>query len=229
MVCFPPDQAVRYLNSARLGKQRAEGLNILYTLEAAAAIARLLNYPLRPEGFTLDDDILREKWLKETYTRYKREGKKIYYTQNQSNERSYAIEKGTEVKSGWYSHPMTRMWVGYETALRHYINLCITEWIERGYNNNMPLFPIDGDVTYPWWVDCESLHKSHCGALLRKEAVREEPDWYWKNPAISFVAETEWYWRRGYLWISNLSKQQRQNLQMQDIPEYCADITNDYV
>ena len=40
---------------------------------------------------------------------------------------------------GWRSHPIVQMWKGYESALQLYFNLCVKEWIKRGYNNNMKL------------------------------------------------------------------------------------------
>ena len=40
-------------------------------------------------------------------------------------------------KNGWYHHPAVKMWVGYDEALKHYMNCCIREWILRGYENTM--------------------------------------------------------------------------------------------
>ena len=37
---------------------------------------------------------------------------------------------------GWRNHPITKMWKGYEDALKMYFNLCVEEWVSRGYNNN---------------------------------------------------------------------------------------------
>ena len=44
----------------------------------------------------------------------------------------------TETK-GWSNHPITRMWEGYEPSLQLYFNMCVEEWVNRGYNNNMLL------------------------------------------------------------------------------------------
>ena len=38
---------------------------------------------------------------------------------------------------GWTNHPATKMWRGYEEALCLYKDLCIQEWMERGYKNTM--------------------------------------------------------------------------------------------
>ena len=50
---------------------------------------------------------------------------------------------------GWRNHPITRMWDGYEDALKLYFNLCVKEWISRGYNNNMILEDVPTVIKYP--------------------------------------------------------------------------------
>jgi len=70
---------------------------------------------------------------------------------------------------GWRNHPITKMWVGYENALKLYFNICVDEWIKRGYNNNMLLEEITGDVVYPHWLGNDLIHSSHRANLLRKD------------------------------------------------------------
>ena len=70
---------------------------------------------------------------------------------------------------GWRNHPIVRMWDGYENALKHYLNLCIEEWMERGYNNTMNFEPIEGELIYPHWLGNKSFHSSHRANLLRKD------------------------------------------------------------
>ena len=76
---------------------------------------------------------------------------------------------GRTQTKGWRNHPITKMWKGYENALKHYLNLCIEEWMERGYNNTMNFEPIEGDIVYPHWLGNESFHSSHRANLLRKD------------------------------------------------------------
>ena len=78
-----------------------------------------------------------------------------------------ALELGT---GGWVNHPATKMWRGYEDALRKYMAECITEWISRGYNNTMSI-PTVGSYTNPPWLGDEAFHSSHRSNLLRKDAV----------------------------------------------------------
>ena len=76
----------------------------------------------------------------------------------------------TETKAkGWVNHPITKMWKGYENALKQYLNNCIYEWIMRGYNNNMEYETIVGEIVYPQWLGNDLLHSSHRANLLRKD------------------------------------------------------------
>ena len=70
---------------------------------------------------------------------------------------------------GWRNHPITKMWAGYESALQLYFNLCVYEWVRRGYNNNMELENVPYVIKYPEWLGNESFHSSHRANLLRKD------------------------------------------------------------
>jgi hypothetical protein len=75
----------------------------------------------------------------------------------------------TESK-GWRNHPAKIMWEGFEEALKLYQNITITEWISRGYKNNMKLESIDHKILImPPWLGNEEFHKSHRSNLLRKD------------------------------------------------------------
>ena len=90
----------------------------------------------------------------------------------------------TPEQKGWRNHPITRMWAGYENALKQYLNECIDEWVDRGYNNTMKHEVIEGDVVYPHWLGNDLFHSSHRSNLLRKDK--------------------EFYSR--YLWVEDSSK-----------------------
>ena len=70
---------------------------------------------------------------------------------------------------GWVNHPATKMWKGYENALKQYLNECIDHWISRGYNNNMKKEVIEGDIVYPHWLGDDDFHSAHRSNLLRKD------------------------------------------------------------
>tara|TARA_Y100000401_G_scaffold55907_1_gene44259 strand:+ start:12582 stop:13055 length:474 start_codon:yes stop_codon:yes gene_type:complete len=90
---------------------------------------------------------------------------------------------------GWKQHPCTRMWWCYPEALQHYMNLCIDEWVARGFNNTMQKANIDIDkMTMPNWLGDDRLHDSHKSNLLQKNY-----HWYqqfgWNVPT-----DMEYYW-----------------------------------
>ncbi len=74
---------------------------------------------------------------------------------------------------GWQNHPAVKMWRGYEGALKAYMNICIKEWLRRGYKNNMELARVSKNVKYPPWFGNEKFHAAHRSNLLRKD-----PEWY---------------------------------------------------
>ncbi|MEK6912520.1 MAG: pyrimidine dimer DNA glycosylase/endonuclease V [Nanoarchaeota archaeon] len=71
--------------------------------------------------------------------------------------------------SAWRNHPAVLMWRGYENALKIYLNLCISEWISRGYKNTMKTEKINGKVALPTWLGKRKFHSSHKSNLLRKD------------------------------------------------------------
>ena len=76
---------------------------------------------------------------------------------------------GRTTTKGWVNHPITKMWKGYEPALQLYFNMCVEEWVNRGYNNNMLLEDITEPIIYPHWLGNKSFHSSHRANLLRKD------------------------------------------------------------
>ena len=70
---------------------------------------------------------------------------------------------------GWVNHPATKMWRGYEAALRFYRDLCIEEWVRRGYKNTMQKEDAHRVIRLPPWLGDESLHASHRSNLLKKD------------------------------------------------------------
>ena len=92
---------------------------------------------------------------------YKRLGK-------QRVEAMQTYNQVTKGKGGYPHHPVNKMWQGYPDALAYYQNLCIEEWVSRGYKNTMELLPV-GFINVPDWVGNRSLHASHRSNLLRKD------------------------------------------------------------
>jgi hypothetical protein len=72
---------------------------------------------------------------------------------------------------GWRNHPAVKMWSGYTVALMQYTNVCITEWIVRGYKNTMKLYPITDAVVYPWWLGNDTFHRAMRSRLIVKDPI----------------------------------------------------------
>jgi hypothetical protein len=86
---------------------------------------------------------------------------------------------------GWYNHPATKMWRGYEVALGHYIDWMCGEWRERGFKTTIDTKAhatldaartrgiLDEAGTVPEWADdqprFEAIASSHRTALLCKD------------------------------------------------------------
>jgi hypothetical protein len=102
---------------------------------------------------------------------------------------------GTPYK-GWLNHPCTVMWKNHVSALKLYMNISITEWIERGFKNTMGLEEINEEIVLPPFIGNERFHSSHRANLLKKE-----PDFYSKyqwteNPQDPYVwldVNGKWY------------------------------------
>lgn len=89
---------------------------------------------------------------------------------------------------GWRNHPVTRMWAGYEEALKLYQNFTIEEWVKRGYKNTMQLEQIDmKHIILPRWFGNKDFHRSHRSNLLRKDY--EYYSQYFDEPS-----DLEYYW-----------------------------------
>ena len=95
---------------------------------------------------------------------------------------------GRTESKGWVNHPVTKMWRGYEEAMKMYQNITISEWIRRGYNNNMSLESVnESAVVMPFWFGDERVHRSHRSNLLRK-------DFGYYSQYFDEPVDLEYYW-----------------------------------
>lgn len=175
-----------YLDRARLGKQRVEARQILEICENLALAAQVLGHPASPRG----DLEATKRWLREVMRSYKQYP--FGYVRTPTVD---LIVWGESLKLGWVYHPAVALWVGYEPALRSYINAHIEEWVRRGYQNTLPLYPLPTHIELPAWSQRPDFHRNHRGALLTKELTREEHPWYQLKP--EFTAALPW---PGYTW-----------------------------
>ena len=105
---------------------------------------------------------------------------------------------GRTKTGGWRNHPVTRMWAGYENALKEYLNKCIDHWIDRGYNNNMEIYDVNNMVK-PHWIGNEAFHSSHRANLLRKDYEYYSQFGWKENPEAPYV----WHDKEG-LWYEQI-------------------------
>ena len=91
-------------------------------------------------------------------------------------------------KGGYPHHPVNKMWLDYPDALAYYHNMCIDEWIKRGYNNTMKHIVHVKDFKRPEWIGDERIHKSHRSYLLRKD-YEFYSQYGWNEPT-----NIEYYW-----------------------------------
>nr|WNL49651.1 hypothetical protein MarFTMF_135 [Marseillevirus sp.] len=192
------EDSARVLDSRRLNKQIIEAYQILTILEDLWFLSTELGEFPPP----LDDKkiaksfVARCEWIKTFSKKYRAREEKFV--------RDYEIlllgkdissgKKGLQINLGFCCHPATKMWFGYERALRHYINACISELSTRttknGARHSLPKkkIRVQRTVVLPWWVGYQKFHESHKASLLRKE-----PSFYQKKFKVS-DSELEYIW-----------------------------------
>lgn len=100
------------------------------------------------------------------------------------------ILTGKNATAAWKNHPAVRMWKGYEEALKHYHNLCIDEWVNRGKNNTMERIPVKwNDIKLPKWLFDSRLIISHRCNLLRKDF-----DYYVQKFGDKYDVDAPYWW-----------------------------------
>jgi len=82
---------------------------------------------------------------------------------------AYQIIRTIKSGGGYKNHPAVKMWRGHVNALKLYHNLCIDEWVRRGYTNRMKKMKITGRISYPPWFGRTNFHAAHRSNLLRKD------------------------------------------------------------
>lgn len=100
----------------------------------------------------------------------------------------HTLALGDDAK-GWKNHPIVKMWRGYDACLRCYHDIIVSEWMRRGFVNNMPFLsnPDDWSSPNPPWFGDPGFHSSHRQTLLFKDfkwysrfGWKEEPKYEYK-------------------------------------------------
>lgn len=93
---------------------------------------------------------------------------------------------------GWRSHPIVKMWAGYEGALIDYVVAMCDEWVERGYKDTCKekvlayRSLVQDDAVLPGWLADEEVAVSHQANLVRK--LPEHYLQFWPNvdPTLAY-------------------------------------------
>jgi hypothetical protein len=97
---------------------------------------------------------------------------------------------------GWLNHPCSIMWKNSIPTLKLYYNLCIDEWISRGFKNTMKKEDINETIEYPNWFGVNEFHDSHKSNLLKKD-FNFYSQYNWdvnpNNPYIWIDKDNRWY------------------------------------
>lgn len=87
---------------------------------------------------------------------------------------------------GWSKHPAAIMWQFNIPALMRYHDVCIQEWVRRGYKNSMTLYNPRVYVM-PGWFGDDAIHASHRSNLLRKDPVFYSKYGWLEEPNLPYV------------------------------------------
>lgn len=102
-----------------------------------------------------------------------------------------------EPYKGWLNHPCTIMWKNYVPALKLYLNYSITEWVARGFKNNMNLEnQFDEQIIIPPFIGNPLFHSSHRANLLKKNFEYYKKFGWNENPSDPYVwldSQGKWY------------------------------------
>lgn len=131
------------------------------------------------------------------------------------------------IKLAWINHPAARQWIGYENALKLYINNHLDAYTERtGKPMCIRKYNIPAEIQHPWWVSEFYIMSNRC-ALMRKEIARSEKPHYIHSELFQIPDK---YKKLGYLWPSKLSVELVNKLQNGTFdPQMFGDINNDDV
>lgn len=149
------------LDRARLGKQRLEARQILGMIEFLRELGDHFEIPIPTNPYE------RREWIRQIM--------KLYNLFDIPPEHR-------PIKLGFIYHPAVLMWLGYDEALKEYINAHIIEWISRGYKNTLEIYALTttSNERRPDWTNDPKLHENHKAALYRKEITRGEKKHYIK-------------------------------------------------
>lgn len=108
----------------------------------------------------------------------------IFYNGKNYPKYSLVLPGDNFMSLGFYSHPVVVMWMNHSESLKLYINCHIDEFLVRGGKPGVEKLKFkinENNIEHPIWTLDPEFHKNHKAALLTKEIVRKESEWYIKK------------------------------------------------
>jgi len=172
-------ETAKSLDNSRLNKQCTEAMqiiNILVGFRIAEKFLSLPPFPIHQE--TSKEE--RERYIDHLWTKmkeksfstieYTTDGRMFGHTDNLKNR---VFEESTFFSAGFNKHPATVAWLGFTDGLMYYTNCCLQEWMDRGYQNNRPLYSLhyqdEKDIPLPKWTFDDEVILHIRSTLVEKE------------------------------------------------------------
>lgn len=120
------------------------------------------------------------------------------------NRKDIALPQDKVYNLGFSQHAIVKMWAGYKTSLKEYINVHVGIYCSMKKKNgerctmDIPSFIVISPVK-PWWLENDAVINSHRASLLRKEMVRKEP-----NHFVNLFDIDCNYYKTGYVWSGSI-------------------------
>lgn len=117
------------------------------------------------------------------------------------------------VTAGWVNHPATRSWKDHLPALKYYFNTIVTEWCNRGGQNNYALYTdLPSSIIKPEWCSNPKVHYSHYAQLCQKDKEEYSIENLKSRVSVEtceyLAAMPDIYHQLGYLWPYKYTNEQ---------------------
>jgi len=185
--------SAKLLDGKRLPNQRREAFQILCHIQRLMAMSEFLNIPLPSNPYTWYD------WIRRVVREYKRSHTQL--VRINGIWKSFSVDQEIPlgqndlgIKFGYIYHPAVLMWLGFENALKEYLDAHIQVCISRGIKNQMMRYDNRNSLRPIWTYDLNFINR-HRVILLKKELDRHEKPWYQLQPLFTNITcECLYFW-----------------------------------
>ena len=130
---------------------------------------------------------------------------------------------------GYIYHPAVLMWLGYEDALKEYLDAHIEATIARGIKNNMERYQVKNSLRPAWTNDTDFIER-HRAVLLKKEIDRQEKPWYQLIPLFTNTSSIQHRPAPVYYWpyTSSIGKSAKTQGEADSVKKYQNEVKLPY-